>query len=136
MANRVYGRTVPTVARPAPASGADVDQPAGPGPGTPSVTSAIGAISAADARNWAALTAITSCPGNSRAWTIVKPDPITTDSSTRPSPTSDESPPPDPATTAIPASDRPNPTQATARTRARSKTTARTATSTGTAPTS
>src|SRR4051794_35642705 len=105
MANRVYGRTVPTVARAAAASRADVDQPAGAG--TPSVTSAIGAISAADARNWAALTAITSCPGNSRAWTIVKPDPITTDSSTRPSPTSDESPPPDPATTAIPASDRP-----------------------------
>ncbi len=80
------------------------------------------------------MTATGSRPCSSRVWPTVNVAEISSEISTRPSPSADAPPPWPPVTRPTPASETPKPTQATGRATARCQTAAITATSTGTAP--
>lgn len=102
--------------------------------GRPSATPAYTSAARAAPRNCTAVTATGSRPCSSRVWPTVNVAEISSEISTSPSPRVEAPPPWPPVTRPTPASDTPNPAQATGLATARCQTAAITATSTGTAP--
>jgi len=111
-ANSAVGATVPaSTSAPVASSAAELAWSAG----LPSVSNAIGSVSAAAASNCTALTATGSRSRSIRAWDTTKAADTSCAASTRPSPYSEEPPPLPAATIATPPSDSAKPAQAMGR---------------------